>query len=157
MWLVKVFLLAFFVFLDTLLILLKAATPPGEYEEIRDSLLFGARVTERVRRDVISAWAVSGFRAVAQAERSCDAKKEEILTFVRVTNQFIRELENERSAFDAQMSAIALNIDSVRDEETRKIYIDRLTDVRDAFNAAWGKAMSRFQEYLRSPEKEQGG
>jgi hypothetical protein len=41
-------------------------------------------------------------------------------------------------------------VQAVKDEETRKIYFARLADVRNAFNAAWGKAMTRFQEYLRS-------
>src|ERR1017187_1013465 len=147
---VRIFLLTFFIFLDTLLILMKATTPKGEYEEIRDSLLFEAQATEGARRHVAGAWAASGFRAVAEAEGGCDSKKEEILTFVRITNQFIKEWENERAAFDAQMSSIAHNVQAVKDEETRKIYFARLADVRNAFNAAWGKAMTRFQEYLRS-------
>lgn len=146
---VQFFLLSFFVFLDTLLILLKATTPAGEYEEIRDSLLLEVQVTERARRDVSGAWAASGYTAVLMAERNSEAKKEEILTFVRVTNRFIKEWENQREAFDVQMSAIAQNVKQVRDDETRKTYLARLTDVRNAFNAAWGKAMTRFQEYLR--------
>lgn len=149
-WFARTFLMAFFVFIDTLLILLKATTPMGEYERIRDSLLYESKVTEEARMAVTGAWAQTGFRGVAEAEQNSEAKKNEILTIVKVTNKFFGEWEQERDRFDHQINAMADNIQKVRDDEAKKIYSARLGDMRDAFNIAWGKAMQRFQEYLRT-------
>jgi len=148
--LVRIFLMTFFVFLDTLVVTLKAVTPAGEYEEIRDTLLFEAQKSEETRREVIAAWVRTAFKAAVQAEFAYDAVKNEILALVKAAKAFIQELDDERAAFDEKLRAIARNVKSVRDEETRRTFLERLGDVRATFNAAWGKAMTKFQDYLRN-------
>ena len=146
---VKVFLLGFFVFLDTLLILLKGTTPIGEYEQVRDTLLFEVEATETAKREAISAYAATVYKSTAEAERNYDAKKDEIMTLIRVTNSFIKDQEREREIFDEQLKHIAHNVKTVKDEDTRNIYLARLSDLRNTFNSAWGKALTRFQDYLK--------
>ena len=146
---VKVFLLGFFVFLDTLLVLLKGTTSIGEYEQVRDTLLFEVEATETAKREAISAYAATVYKSTAQAERNYDAKKDEIMTLIRVTNSFIKDQEREREIFDQQLKHIAHNVKTVKDEDTRNIYLARLSDLRNTFNSAWGKALTRFQDYLK--------
>lgn len=146
---VKIFLLGFFVFLDILLVLLKGTTPIGEYEQIRDTLLFEIEATESAKREAISAYASTVFKSTAEAERKYDSKKDEIMTLIKVTNRFIREQEKEREIFDDQLKHIAHNVKTVKDEDTRTIYLARLSDLRNTFNSAWSTALTRFQEYLK--------
>jgi hypothetical protein len=146
---VKVFLLGFFVFLDTLLVLLKGTTPTGEYEQVRDTLLFEVEAIETAKREAISAYAATVYKSTAAAERNYDAKKDEIMTLIRVTNSFIKDQEREREIFDEQLKHIAHNVKTVKDEDTRNIYLARLSDLRNTFNSAWGKALTSFQDYLK--------
>lgn len=149
-WWVESFLMLFFVFIDALLILLKGTTSMGEYEEIRDSLLFEVQVTEKAKREAVEAYASTVYRATVEAERTYDARKNEIITLIKVTNNFIKEQENQRDIFEQQMKAIARNIKTVKDADARRTYTVRLADLRNTFNESWSKALTRFQEYLRS-------
>jgi Domain of unknown function (DUF4407) len=152
---IMIFLITFFLFLDTLVITLKAITPPGEYEEIRDSQLLAAQTREQAMRSVLRDPILSGFKAVAQARRGNDAKTEDILTLTSATVQLVKELNNQRAGFDAQMSAIWHDMKTASDNE-QKTYLSRLAnDMRDTFNASWRTAMSMFSEYLRIESPEQ--
>lgn len=148
-WWTESFLMLFFIFIDALLILLKGTTSMGEYEEIRDSLLFEAQVTEKAKREAVDAYATTVYKATVQAERTYDARKNEIMSLINVTNSFVKEQEKQREVFEQQMKAIAHNIKTVKDEEARRTYMARLSDLRNTFNEAWSKALTRFREYLR--------
>jgi hypothetical protein len=52
---VKLFILILFVLVDIMPITMKLATPMGEYEEIRDTLMLEARVRETSEREVVQA------------------------------------------------------------------------------------------------------
>jgi hypothetical protein len=143
------FLIVAFVFIDTLVIFLKVATPAGEYEEIRDSLLYEMRVAQAANRGAAEVVASTVLRNSERASRQHAATKAEMIAIMGTTNDFLAAGEVERTRFEAQISAIAKNVQAVRDEETKKIYMARLSDIRDIFNEAWGKAMSKFNAYLR--------
>jgi hypothetical protein len=145
---VKWFLLMFFIFVDILPITMKMITPMGEYELIRDTLLFEVRSTQEAEQKAIRIHAESTLPAVLRAKLNYDSKEEEITHLTNVTQQFINRQESIRSSFDEQFKEAFRRIKKIQDGQLKTYYENYLSKMRQTFNVAWSKAYSRFQDFI---------
>lgn len=148
---VKWFMLLFFVFVDILPITMKLATSIGEYEEIRDTLLFEVQVIQEAEKAVITAnYAGNAYSSLLQARFNHKAMRDEIIDITQVTLDFIEQQERQSVKFDRQFKETNERINKVRDNEVKKYYEAYLINMKNIFHEAWTKAMNRFHAYLKS-------
>lgn len=145
---VKWFLLLFFVFVDALVVLLKWATPMGEYEYVRDALLFDAKKIQEAERAASAAHAENTLPGILQAKRSYESKHSELNHLTDVTAHFVNEQERKRIVLNKEFAQMSARIRKVTDQELRTYYSDYLRKAKESFNAAWTKAYDRFLEYI---------
>ncbi len=145
---VKWFLLLFFIFVDIIPITMKMITPMGEYELVRDTLLFNVRSTQEAEQKAIRIHAESTLPTVLQAKLNYDSKEEELTHLTNVTGQFINEQESIRSHFDEQFNEAFRRIKKVQDGQLKTYYENYLNKMRQTFNVAWSKAYNRFQDFI---------
>jgi len=145
---VKWFLLLFFVFVDILPVSMKLITPMGEYELIRDTLIYDIRRTQEAEREAINAHAETILPTTLEAKRSYDSKEDELTHLTDTTRQFLTEQENIRVRFDDEFSIIANRIKNIKDNQLKTYYADYLNKARQTFNIAWTKAYDKFHEFI---------
>lgn len=145
---VKWFLLLFFVFVDIMPVSMKLITPMGEYEYVRDTLLFDVQKTQEAEKEAIGVHAKSILPTTLLAKRNCDSKEDELTHLTDVTRQFLTDQEKIRVRFDDQFTIIAKRIQNVRDNQLKTYYADYLNKARQTFNIAWAKAYDKFHEFI---------
>jgi uncharacterized protein DUF4407 len=148
---VKWFILLLFIFVEILPITMKVTTPMGEYEHIRDTLLFEAQVIQEAERKVVEVnYASPAYHTMRQAKSNYNIKRDEILGITQATIEFIKQQERQSEAFDRQFNEMNGRLNKVRDTEVRKAYQFYLSDMKNIFNEAWTKSFVRFHAYLQS-------
>jgi hypothetical protein len=146
--LVKWFLLLFFVFVDIMPVSMKLITPMGEYELVRDTIIYGIRKNQEAERKAIGAHANSVLPATFQAKLNYVSKEEELTHLTDVSRQFLAEQEKIRLRFEEQISAIGQDIGRIEDAQVRAQYGQYLNKARQTFNLAWEKAYDKFHQFL---------
>jgi hypothetical protein len=145
---VKWFLLLFFVFVDIMPVSMKLITPMGEYELVRDTLIYDIQKTQEAERKAIAAHAESILPVTTQAKLSYASKEDELTHLTDVSRQFLAEQEKIRLRFDNQFGAISKDIGRINDDQLKLYYADYLNRARQTFNIAWGKAYDKFHRFL---------
>ena len=145
---VEWFILLFFIFLDSLVVLIKLVTPVGEYEFIRDKLLFDAKKAQKAERAAIKAHAKSILPATLEAKRKYDSKEDELTHLTDTTRQFLTEQEKIRIRTDKQFQEIGKRVKLIEDDELRGFYLEYLRRSQTTFDLAWSKAHERFNDFL---------
>ena len=146
---VRTFLVVFLVMLDTLIVSLKAIIPKGEYEELRDSALWDVRVASQAERDAAAAWATY-HRGATQSRLTHESQKGEIASLLGAITDVIKEQHVQFKAYDESTRWLRENIRKVRDEETKKFFMQREVEARHACHEAWTKAMEKFRAYIKN-------
>ena len=147
---VKWFLLLFFVFVDIMPVSMKLITPMGEYEYIRDTLLYDIKKTNEAERSAIETHAKNILPATFEAKRNYDSKEDELTHLTDATRKFLTEQEIIREQFDKQFSVIAKRIQKISDRQLQTYYADYLNKARQTFNVAWTKAYDKFHDFIRN-------
>jgi hypothetical protein len=146
---VRQFILIFFVFIDILPIIMKVMTPLGEYEQLRDTLLCETEAMQDAEREVATANYTSiAYKNMLHTKFHYGAKRDELTTLTHMTNQFLKELENQRGFFEYQMRHIIRSINKEQDDETKRDYITYFNKTRVIFRESWGKSLTLFHEVL---------
>jgi hypothetical protein len=146
---VRQFILIFFVFIDILPIIMKVMTPMGEYEQLRDTLLCETEAMQDAEREVATTdYASIAYKNMLHTKLKYGAKRDELTTLTQMTNQFLKELENQRGFFEYQMRDIIRSINKEKDDETKRDYITYFNKTRDIFRESWGKSLTLFHEVL---------
>ncbi len=146
---VEWFILLFFLFLDLLIVLIKAVTPRSEYEYVRDTLLYDAKKTQKAERLAIKKHAKETLPKTLEATRKYDSKQNELTRLTDVTRQFLIEQENIRVKFDDEFRLMNQRIVKITDDQLKGYYASYLSNVRKTFNSAWSKASDQFNEFIR--------
>jgi len=147
-WNVSWFLLWFFVFVDVLPVIMKFITPMGEYEYVRDTLLFDIQKTQEAEREAIRVHAESTLPGILAAKRRYDSKEDELTHLTDTTRQFLTEQEKIRVKFDEQFQEISNRVKKIKDEQVKAYYMDYLNRARSTFNLAWTKAYDKFHDFI---------
>jgi hypothetical protein len=146
---VRQFLLIFFVFIDILPIMMKVMTPMGEYEQLRDTLLCETEAMQDAAREVATTdYASIAYKNMLHTKLHYGAKRDELTTLTHMTNQFLKDLENQRGFFAYQMRDIIRSINKEQDDETKRDYITYFNKTRVIFRESCGKSLTLFQEVL---------
>lgn len=146
--LVKWFLLLFFVFVDIMPVSMKLITPMGEYELIRDTLIYEVKKTQAAQQRALDLHTQSILPDTLEAKLKYDSKEEELTHLTDSTQRFLYEQERIRLKFDTQFNAIVKRIRDIKDAQLRSDYADYVNKARRTFNVAWTKAYDRFHEFL---------
>ena len=146
---VRIFLVIFLTLLDTLVVSLKAITPEGEYEEVRDTALAEAHAIGEAQRASTTVWAASR-NTLTQDRLSHEYQKDEMSALLQVVNDVVHEQTLDLQQFEAKFAALESNIGKVRNEEDRQVFKARSSELRRTYSDAWGKATERFRAYIRS-------
>jgi len=147
---VRWFVVAFLMLLDTLVITLKAFTPRGEYEEVRDSALAHVQGVGRAERSAIEAWTGTHYEAVMRSRLAHEAHKAEMTGLLQAVNDALQEQAVQFRHFESMIRSLYENVRSVKSDEDRRVFAARLSDIRQGYADAWAKAIDRFRAYIRS-------
>lgn len=141
---VELFMIVFIVFVDVLPITMKLATPAGEYEQIKDTLLQQRQIVERSKRAVAEGTEYSEAMAQLHAEATYILDQTEMLTDVSkglVTNYTRRSIE-------LTEKLIELN-ESVDGDQTRQANLrQHRISMIDLDKAAWDASIRKLTEYM---------
>lgn len=146
---VRIFVVIFLTLLDTLVVSLKAITPEGEYEEVRDTALAEARAIGQAQRSSTTAWAASS-NTLTQERLRHEYQKNEMAALLQVVNDVLHDQTIQLQQFQAKFAALENNVGKVLNAEDRRIFKARSSELNRAYADAWGKATERFREYIRS-------
>ena len=83
-----------------------------------------------------------------QNSRKSNFATEPLTTLTHMTNQFLKDLENQRGFFAYQMRDIIRSINKEQDDETKRDYITYFNKTRVLFRESCGKSLTLFQEVL---------
>ena len=148
-WLVKVFIILFFIFIDILPITMKVATSYGEYEAIRDSTIHKTDKMREADRRAIDQYA-SIYTTISIAKLNNEAKMDEVSNLLISANNVMRDIERERKKFDEIVSNILKDLSITKDEEIKKSYAVYFSSVVKMFNEVVTKGQQKFLDYLKS-------
>jgi hypothetical protein len=140
---VEVFLILFFVFVDILPLMMKLATPMGEYEHVHDTMLMKTKATEAARQDVIN----SGKTETALAKIYADGER--VLGEVTEISRVPVGLLN---AWDAHRTAVEDKVQIVRQRAPageEAVVEEQILKFRDMDHQAWDAALKRTMAFVK--------
>ncbi|MEA2825721.1 MAG: hypothetical protein QOG43_160 [Actinomycetota bacterium] len=132
---VKWVILGLFLVIDVLPIMMKLATPSGEYEEVRDRRLTDAKVREGVTREAIQADLEDQIR-IARVRHEIDTMHN---TWARYTTTYAEGNEQFEASLDSVRENAGANGDGAGPE---------VDDLRKANNHLWAAWRERMREDL---------
>jgi hypothetical protein len=141
---VQWFVILFFVLIDILPVTMKAATPMGEYEQLRDTLLIDREAQEKVERDIARTGVK--YRAAAEAKASHSSMKDEIGTLAESILDILKLYDDNTASFDRRVRVMRRRMR--RDPETQRQFVQHTTYMRRLSNMAWEKGLARFKGYM---------
>lgn len=148
---VKWFILLIFVLIDLLPVTMKLATPAGEYEQRRDTMLKEAMTVQEAEREVLGTLKEAGvYQNLKRTRSNYESWRDEASALTNTTVAFIRDLEHQRDLFESSAQEVRERIDRIRDHETKTRYEGFIPRSRQLFIDAWHKSMTRFRAYLES-------
>jgi len=147
---VHTFLTILLVILDTAVMALKGITPPGEYEETRDTALAEARAFAQAERAGTLIWMNSHCQAMQAARLSHAESKMQIGAILQAANDALNEQYEQFQTYQKQYRQLADNVRNNSNVDDRRIFAARLSDLGQAFNDAWAKAQERFRAYINA-------
>ena len=126
-------------------------TPIHPRHECRGfSAFFGeTEAMQDAEREVATTdYASIAYKNMLHTKLKYGAKRDELTTLTQMTNQFLKELENQRGFFEYQMRDIIRSINKEKDDETKRDYITYFNKTRVLFRESWGKSLTLFHEVL---------
>jgi len=148
-WLVKVFIILFFIFIDILPITMKVATSYGEYEAIRDSTIHKTVKMQEADRQAIDQYA-SIYTTISVAKLNNEAKMGEVSNLFSSFNNVMREIDEERKKSHEIISNIRKDISAIKDEKIKGTYDVYFSFILEMFNKTISKGQQKFLDYLKS-------
>ena len=145
---VHYFVTIMLIIIDTLVVVFKAITPAGEYEEVRDTALSEAHAYARAERAGTLEWVNSHCERIQSARLSHAESKMAMAAILQAANDALHEQAEQFNAFREQSQRLAQNIRNNSNKEDSRIYAARLIDLGQTFNDAWAKAQERFRAYI---------
>ncbi|MFA7272676.1 MAG: DUF4407 domain-containing protein [Crocinitomicaceae bacterium] len=149
-WWVAFFIMLFFIFVDILPITMKVATPYGEYEAIRDSVIHKTLTFRQTENEVVTEHANGAYSDSLRAQLQHESKAKELKDLYELTNQTALNIENERKKFDKVAANISVNIENTKDEDLKKDYKNYFSSVRNVFNEVYTKTHERLLNYFKA-------
>jgi len=147
-WWVAMFIILFFVFVDILPITMKVATPYGEYEAIRDSLVHKTIVFRQKENEVVTEYAGSTYSENLRDQRKHESKAKEIKDLHELTNSTAMQIENGRKKFDKIATDVAESIATTKDEELKSDYQNYFASIRNVFSETFKKTHEKLLAYF---------
>lgn len=147
-WWVALFIILFFVFVDILPITMKVATPYGEYEAIRDSVVHKTITFRETEKGVVTEHASGAYSEGLRAQLNHESKAKELKDLYELTNNTALHLENERKKFDKIATNVANSIDTTKDEDLKSDYKNYFASIRNVFNETFKKTHERLLNYF---------
>lgn len=142
---VELFMIVFIVFVDVLPITMKLATPPGEYEEIFDTLLLHRRTAENATREILLSGHFQREMAEAHACATNILDKAEALT--GVTRSLAEHYR--RHTVDLAEQLVGLN-HSVGDDPVRRAMLNgHVVSIIERSKDAWDAVLRHASNYMR--------
>ena len=147
---VRWFLILFFIVVDILPITMKVATPYGEYEAIRDSILFKTLKLKEAENSVSENMAKTAYAKVIQAKMENDNLRTEIDNLSDFVKQTNINIENSRIESDELAGKILKNIEKTKNDELRKDYTTYFATYRETMISSLSIMQKKFLDYLKS-------
>jgi hypothetical protein len=142
---VRHFLILALMLLDSIVLLIKAMIPPGEYEEQRDSALAVARASARTERAATVGWLITHGEPLQHERLSHEATKKGIVAILQAANQMLEEQSHQFQVFRAQINRLERLIVEIKNDEDRRACMELLAELQRTFNQGWTKALEKFR------------
>jgi hypothetical protein len=145
-YVVSVFIMILFVMVDVLPITMKYATPIGEYDDVKETLLLESRADERAKREI----AVSGYSAKAMAE--ADASAARVMAAVgssrRLSSETVQSYTMSSIEFESWIANLIASLgDNPDPAELARVRAD-ITTMRKLDKKAWDKLFEQVMVHI---------
>lgn len=128
---------------------MKAATPAGEYEHRRDTILHEAQMVQQAERAVNEVnYAGEAYRNLAAVRFNSASTHENLSEITRMTVEFVREQYAQRELFERRFQQIGDEIHAMKDDDAKTEYLPLLLQSRRVVILAWQRSMARLGAYF---------
>ena len=141
---VSLFIILLFILVDVLPITMKYATPMGEYEEVRESLLLERRTLEQARRNIIASGNVQ--KALAESEAAAAKILGEVGSLYPISNQLLEAYTQSHVEFQRKVNDLYAQAGAEPSVQA-KVFSDVIA-IRKVNENAWDKVVKRVLHYI---------
>lgn len=147
---VRLVIILFFIFLDILPITMKLALPFGEYEAVRDSIIYKTLMTKEAENKATMLHANTVLPQALAVKLKHENLHQEIKDIEQLVRDVQKEMDEERKNSQKLTEDILADIKSTQNVDLRSDYTSYLVSVRNVYSKTYQKLHSKLLGYINS-------